>query len=72
MFLQYQTCVMMMCLWGPAAHGLWNLTKNAVQEAGFMGILYHTQTLVNWRAAFGSPRYCRGRLSRSRTTVLIW
>ena len=45
--------VLMIWLWDPAAHGLWNLTKLAVQEAGFMGIMYHTQMLVNWRAAFG-------------------
>ena len=53
MFLQYHTNVMTIWLWDPAAHGLWNLTKLAVQEAGFFGIMYHTQMLVNWRAAFG-------------------
>ena len=53
MFLQYHTNVTTIWLWDPAAHGLWNLTKLTVQEAGFFGIMYHTQMLVNWRAAFG-------------------
>jgi hypothetical protein len=56
-FLVFYIHLLLLPIWDGSCHGLWNLAKLGLKDAGYLAVMQESQVLVGWRAGIQDVQF---------------